>query len=164
MLITKGIDTYFYEASNPHDDNAVPVQTLNVEGEFYDINPSHHEMKLSIIKEMENVLDSSSSPADAQKLLGAWAQLRKEREDGRARTFQQAQQSAAETYRESREQYETTVARKRQDRQLSITGIGLALASFVLLGLFLAVLAIERHTRLLEMREVASSAAIEHAV
>jgi hypothetical protein len=88
-------------------------------------------------------------------MLSAWAELRKEREDIRARDYEQAQQKATDALRSAQEDFERTVAQKQQARQLAIMGIGLALGGFVLLGLVLAVFAIERHTRLLELRESA---------
>ncbi len=152
VLVSIGVEGYLTEALLRHNEESTPNESVTIQDDTFTINPSHHETKIAIIREMENVL-TGSTPANARRMLSAWAELRKEREDIRARDYEQVKQKAADEYRSAQQDFERMVAQKQQARQLAIMGIGLALVAVVLLGLVLAVLAIERHTRLLELRD-----------
>lgn len=149
VVTSHGISDYIDEALTRHDTEPSTVEAATVGSRTYHVNPSQADIKIAIIKELESVL-AQASPADANKMVGAWAALRGEREDARAATLKKEQDRVAEEYRKAQTQYAVALARKQQARSLSIMGVGLALGGFVLLGLILAVLAIERHTRLLE--------------
>jgi hypothetical protein len=80
----------------------------------------------------------------------AWATLRKEREDARADKLKAEQDRLAREYQKAEQEYNAAVSNRQQARTWSISSAVLALGGFVLFGLILAVLAIERHTRVLE--------------
>jgi hypothetical protein len=153
VLVSKGVVGYIAEFFQMHNDDSVRGESVTIgKSSYRSINPSHSDAKIAILKEMEGVL-SNSTAANAHQMLHAWAQVRKEREDARSKQYEAEKQKTAEEYGKAQVSYEKTVAQKQQARQFSISGVGLALGGFVLFGLVLAVLAIERHTRILESRD-----------
>jgi hypothetical protein len=149
VVASRGVSGYIDQALNHHNDASVPVETVQLGGESYRINPSHYDSKLAILKELEAVLASVQSD-DAHKVIAAWAKIREERERVREKTLSKEEERRAEEYSKAEIKYQTTVEKKHVIRGASLYTAGLALGGFVLLGLILAVLAVERHTRLLE--------------
>jgi hypothetical protein len=145
----RGVSGYIDQAFGHHNDGAVSTETVQVGAESYRINPSHHEAKMAILKELEGVL-ASAQPETARKLVAAWGKLREEKERERERALNAEQERRDQAYASAEMKYQRTVERKHRVRGASLYAAGLALGGFVFLGLILAVLAVERHTRLLE--------------
>jgi hypothetical protein len=96
-------------------------------------------------------------------MLSAWGKLREEREVARADAFNSERGRRAEKYAAAQMKYEAKIERKHRIRNLALSAAGMAMGGFVLLGLILAVLAVERHTRLLEA-QIAPSKLVEALV
>lgn len=124
-------------------------ESVDLSGFRYRINPSRPEIKVAILKEAQSILRSTTA-AEAPRIFWAWLELRTARENARAQEFRREQKRVLEAYQKAKAEHEATVLRKRAARDLAVTAAGLALGAFMLFGLVLAVLAIERHTRLLE--------------
>jgi hypothetical protein len=125
------------------------IETVSAGEGRYPINASNAEVKIAIVKELEAAL-RSATPVNANRVLTAWAEVREQKETDRETAFQIEQQQREEQSAKAQAEYEANVERKHVIRGVSLSGIGFALAGFVSFGLVLAVLAIERHTRLLE--------------
>jgi hypothetical protein len=145
VLISRGVEGYVQQAFGPYDDNSQEPEIVSVSGITYRVNISEAQTKIAIVKELEAVL-TKASPTDAARVLEGWAALRQEREVKRAEALSAAHENQAADQRA----YEAAVANRQQTRTWSLWSALLALGVFVLLGLILAVLAIERHTRMLE--------------
>ena len=145
VLVSRGVEGYVWQAFQPYDDNSQEPEIVSISGTVYSVNISQEPAKVAIVKELEAVL-AKASPTDAAQLVTGWAALRQEREDKRAKALNAIQQDQAAKQRE----YEAAVANRQQIRTWSLWSALLALGVLVSLGLILAVLAIERHTRMLE--------------
>lgn len=164
VLTARGVYGYIGQAFSHHNDPETAEETVQINDQSYRVNPSHYDAKLAIVKELEAVL-SSARPEDARKVLAAWGKLREEKENARDKSLADAREHQEQTYARAQADYENTVARKHVLRGASLSAAGFALGAFVLLGLILAVLAVERHTRLLEatLRQVAPVSAAEQS-
>jgi len=157
VMSVRGVSGYIDQAFSHHNDAAVPIETVQVGDQSYRINPSHRDAKLAILKELEGVL-ASAHPEDAHKLIGAWGKLREEKEKERDKAIRTEEERRNQEYADAQQKYRSAVDRKHIVRGISINVVALALGAFVLLGLVLAVLAIERHTRLLEAQFASAKA------
>lgn len=124
-------------------------ETVQTGGSRYRINPSRHETKVAIIREAQTIL-SGTTTTEARQTFQGWLELRTAREDARAQEYKREQERVLRAYQEAKAAHEAALVRKRGARGFAVVAAGLALAGFMLFGLVLAVLAIERHTRLLE--------------
>lgn len=149
VMSSRGVSGYIDQAFGHHNDGTVPVETVQVGDQSYRVNSSHHDAKLAILKELETVL-ASAQAENARKLLNAWGKIREEKERDRDKALRSEQERRDQAYASAQMRYETTVEKKHRIRSTSIYVVSMALGGFVLLGLILAVLAVERHTRLLE--------------
>jgi hypothetical protein len=149
VLSARGAFGFIEQAFEHHDDASTPVETVSMGEWRYRINPSNKEAKIAIVKELEQAL-RSATPVNGSRILAAWGELREKKELDRETAFQIEKDQRAEKYAKVQAEYDANVERKHVLRGVSLSGIGFALAGFVSFGLVLAVLAIERHTRLLE--------------
>jgi hypothetical protein len=145
VLVSRGVEGYVRQAFLPYDDSSQEPEIVSTSGSVYSVNISQQQTKVAIVKELEAVL-TKASPKDAARLLEGWAALRREREGKRAEQLSAVHESHAAQERA----YEVSVANRQQTRTWSLWSALLALGALVLFGLILAVLAIERHTRMLE--------------
>jgi hypothetical protein len=117
----------------------------------YAINPSNSETKLAVLAEAMQILAATPDTLRAPAFR-AWAQLRGEREEARLEAM------AAEAARVARVNAERALSRvaatvrRGVARLTSVRAIGGALAVTLVVGLMLALLAVERNTR--ELRRV----------
>jgi hypothetical protein len=161
VIASRGVIGYIDQAFSHHNDGTVSIETVQVGSESYRINPSHRDVKLAILKELEAVL-TSAKPEDARKLLNAWGKIREERERERDKTLRNEQEQSDMDYAKAQTKYQATVEEKHRVRSISLNAVWLALGGFVLLGLILAVLAVERHTRVLEAQLAAAKSDSVH--
>lgn len=146
VVVSKGVVGYLAEAFKPYmSDSDVYDTGSTPNGGTFKFKVSEEKPMLALIKELEIVL-STATPGDANQKLQAWAALREDGEKKRADAIKTAEQE-----RENENQrYESAMANRRLARSWSLTSAALALGALVLFGITLAVLAIERHTRILE--------------
>lgn len=149
VMATRGVSGYIDQAFSHHNDSYAAIETVPVGDQSYRVNPSQYLQKMTILRELESVL-ASAQPDDARKLIGAWGKIREDRERERERALRIEEEKREMEYAKAQLNYQATVERKHAVRRASFGVVGLALGSFVLLGLILAVLAVERNTRLLE--------------
>jgi Skp family chaperone for outer membrane proteins len=149
VLASRGVSGYIERAFSHHNEESSTSEEVQIGDQSYRVNPSHSDVKMAILKELEGVL-ATAHPDDAMKLLNAWGKLREDMEKERDAAIKSDAEQKAEEYAKAQAEYEKTIATKQAVRRTSLITAGMALGWFVLLGLILAVLAIERHTRLLE--------------
>ena len=145
VVVSRGVIGYLAEAFMPYRSELDDYESVTVSGNTYKLKVSEEKPMLAIIKELEAVL-SSATAANAGQKMQAWAALREERETKRA----DAIKSAEREREEEKQRYESALANRHMARNWSLSSAALALGALVLFGLTLAVLAVERHTRMLE--------------
>jgi len=148
VRVGRGVSGYIAEALQYHDEGET-TETVSIADQSYEVNPSNAPAKVAILKELHSIL-ASATWENAANRVGAWSELRKAREEARAAQLQREKDRVESDYSRAKQEHESSVALKQTARTWAIMGAGLALAGFMILGLILAVLAIERHTRMLE--------------
>lgn len=68
VTASRGVSGYIDQAFSHHNEANVPVEAVQVGDESYRVNPSHHEEKIAILRELETVL-ASAKLEDAHKLI-----------------------------------------------------------------------------------------------
>jgi hypothetical protein len=127
-------------------------------GQSYELNVTDADRKLKAITELEGIL--KAVPAGRRKdLLTGWTTLRRERENDRLARIgaENNRVSSARAAEEAR--FAAAQVKRGALRSMSLSGIGSAIAGLWLLGLTLALLAIERNTRALRVTMLGSHGA-----
>jgi len=141
VVAARGISETINEALKPYDGEASRSETVTIDEAEYSVNGSNEQMKFSVLRELEQIL-ASATPTDARLLLVGWAALREKKQAAIEETNNQSYRQAMRTYQEA-------VSRKELARRSSLLSLAFAIGSILLVGLLLAILAIERHTRAL---------------
>jgi hypothetical protein len=155
VMSVRGVGGFLEQAFSHHNEGTMPVEHVQMGNQIFHIDPNQANVKLAIIRELEGVL-AAAAPADAHKVISAWSKLREDKEEARAQAFQNEKERTMDAYAKEQEDYQANTEKKHMIRNQSVSALGMALGAFVILGLILAVLAIERHTRLLEAQRTVS--------
>ena len=114
------------------------------------------EQALSVLDEL-NTLVSSYPVEQRGDVLKAWAILRIEKEKAARKNFNKAERAYREAVERQRESYIASVGKKAALKPTSLMILGISFALLWQVGLILAILGVERNTRLLEEFIKASS-------
>jgi hypothetical protein len=145
VLVARGVEGYVDEAFKPYDDDSQQPEIVRAGDDLFVVNSLNEPQKIAIVKELEAIL-AASTPTDAAQMMQAWAALRQEREQKRADAVRVSTEGDAANQRA----YQDAITNRQVARTWSLWSAVSALGLLVLFGLTLAVLAIERHTRIIE--------------
>jgi hypothetical protein len=139
VVTAYGVKNHIESALKPYNDMTSAVETVTIDGNDYEINPSQSENKIAVLRELSDLLGSATKE-DARLLLLGWSGVRESKQNA-------SQENINKTYRDALEAHEAEINRKEWARRASLLGLVAGLVAFMIFGLLLSVLAIERHMR-----------------
>lgn len=140
-----------YDADGAEENVQLADSATSGQPRTYVVNPSNSETKLAVLAEAMEILAATPDTLRAAAFR-AWAQLRGEREESRSEAMASEAARVVRVNAEREASRVATMVRRGVARFTSVRMIGGALGVTLVLGLMLALLAVERNTR--ELRRV----------
>lgn len=149
QLAVRGFGQPILELLSLHD-TTLGQETVRVEDgdASYTLNASNAAVKTQILEEARAIVAAELS-AEPEERLGAWLELREAADLARADRIRAERERAQRDFAAAQALYEEAATARQMRLATSAIAAGVGLGALILLGLCLAVLAIERNTRAL---------------
>jgi hypothetical protein len=156
-VVTHGLGDRILMVLSLHDvGDMEETVRLEAEGATYVVNPSNAETKAALLEELRTVISAESTREPRERAI-AWLELRERHDRERIERIDEEAERVAAEAAAARTRYEEALANRRARLTAALAGLGIGLGSLIVLGLGLAVLSIERNTRVLRHRDPAGA-------
>lgn len=149
---TQGYGEAIVELLTLHDtSDRVEMVRLEDDDATYVLNSSNHRIKIEVLPELPDII-AGEADAGPERLVAGWIELRRLRDAERREALRAERRRVARERQEAEARYEERMAERNTRLTASLAGVGVSLGGLIVLGLLLAVVAIERNTRALRER------------
>lgn len=142
-----GVAPHLVEVMDLYDAHSSSAEKVELESAEYTVNGSNAADKVRALEVAREALEPVEVTARG-KYLEAWANLWTARERSRQTAYENEIRRVREERQADMDRYAAALAKRTSDRSNALISIGIGLTSIWMFGMALALLAIERNTRM----------------